>query len=118
MKHGGVYIRVHPCRLKLEEYRSYGKNLDCSKANTGGSHIEDNVHSQNIDEQSSSEMSDDEKEDTEMNRDETIIMEPNDQHISLGDARGIEQNNGDNTADTRNSNGVLKRIHARFFLIA
>ena len=25
VKHGGIYIRVHPCRLKLEEYPSHEK---------------------------------------------------------------------------------------------
>ena len=124
VKHGGIYIRVHPCSLKLEEYPSRGKIkanygeklIDCSKANKIDSR-NDNVHSQNFDEQSSSEESDNEKEenDTEINRNKTITMEPNDQHIVPGDERDKDQNYVDNTDSTRQYTGVLRKgMHVKY----
>merc|ERR1711874_215963 len=77
----------------------------------------DNVHSQILDEQSSSEVSDDEKEenDTEMNRNKTIMMEPNDQHIVPGDERGKDHNYVDNTDSTRQYTGVLRKgMHVKY----
>ena len=137
VKHGGVYVRVHPCRLKLDkQYRqqnsvSSEKPFTCSKCenekcvsekcnsdqcNSDDLQMEDNVHGESFDGQNISDTSDDEgkvNDDIDSSgRNETAIMDPADnQDASLRNDREQQQQIDDvgETAIPRKSNDALKK---------
>ena len=119
VKHGGIYIRVHPCRLKLEEYPSHEKTKT-NYSEYSGKHIDCSSKASNIDSNiaSDSEDSDSEKEEYEGSdinrRNETIVTEPNEQHIPLGDGRDKDQDDTVNTANKKKSNVLKKGMDIKY----